>query len=63
MLLVWTFGFGASLAALLLAHRIYRATGPHPHVTSFMRTLKHHVRWLIPGLKDKPNAKDKPFRL
>jgi hypothetical protein len=50
-LLAWIAVFVASILLLLGAHRIYRWTGPHPQVTVFIRRLKHHARWLIPGLK------------
>ena len=54
---MWTFAFVGSLVALFGAYGIYRVTGPHPQVAAFVRVAKHHVRWLIPGLKRRPNAK------
>ena len=42
---------------------VYKATGPHPEVTVFLRALRHEIRWMIPGLKHKPNAKPEAFRL
>ena len=42
---------------------VYKATGPHPQVTALIRQLKHEARWLIPGLKGKPNARDGDVRL
>jgi len=56
-LLVWTFAFVGSLVALFGAYTLYRVTGPHPQVAALVRGAKHHVRWLIPGLKRRPNAK------
>ncbi len=50
-LLAWGAVFVAAILALLAAHQVYRLTGPHPQVTVFIRRLKHHARWLIPGLK------------
>jgi hypothetical protein len=50
-LLAWIAVFVASILLLLGAHQVYRWTGPHPQVTVFIRRLKHHARWLIPGLK------------
>ena len=50
-LLAWLAVFAASILALLAAHQVYRMTGPHPQMTVFIRKLKHHARWLIPGLK------------
>jgi hypothetical protein len=50
-LLVWLAVFAASILTLLAAHQVYRMTGPHPQVTVLIRKLKHHARWLIPGLK------------
>lgn len=55
-LLAWVAIFTGTLAVLVLAHQVYRMTGPHPEVTTAIRRLKHHARWLIPGLKRKPNA-------
>jgi hypothetical protein len=50
-LLAWLAVFAAAILTLLAAHQVYRLTGPHPHVTVFIRKLKHHARSLIPGLK------------
>jgi hypothetical protein len=55
-LLAWAAIFVGTLLFLVAAHQIYRLTGPHPEVTVFIRALKHEARWLIPGLKKKPNA-------
>jgi hypothetical protein len=50
-LLVWLGTFAAAMLAVLVAHQVYRFTGPHPAVTAFVRSLKHYARWLIPGQK------------
>ncbi len=50
-LAAWVGVFFAGILAMLAVHWVYRVTGPHPHVTQAIRTLKHHSRWLIPGLK------------
>jgi hypothetical protein len=50
-LLAWFAVFVAAIVMLLGAHQLYRLTGPHPEITVFIRRLKHHARWLIPGLK------------
>jgi hypothetical protein len=55
-LLAWAAVFVGTLLALFAAHQLYRLTGPHPQVTALVRQLKHEARWLIPGLKRKPNA-------
>src|SRR5262249_59039883 len=52
-LLAWAGVFVGLMVLILLAHQIYRLTGPHPLVTAFIRQLKHHSRWLIPGMKGK----------
>jgi hypothetical protein len=57
-LLTWLASFFLSLGILASAYGIYKATGPHPQFRAFLRQLKHEARWLIPGLKGKPNAKD-----
>ena len=57
-LLTWLASFFLSLGILAAAYGIYKATGPHPQFRAFLRQLKHEARWLIPGLKGKPNAKD-----
>lgn len=54
-LMAWAAIFLAMFGLLAGAHGIYRATGPHPEVTVFLRRVKHHARWLIPGLKGRPN--------
>jgi hypothetical protein len=56
-LLVWVTIFAGLLGFFAAAHQVYRWTGPHPEVTVFVRRVKHHARWLIPGLKAKPNAR------
>lgn len=55
-LMAWAAIFVGTLALLVGAHQLYRMTGPHPEITAAIRSLKHHARWLIPGLKGKPNA-------
>jgi len=50
--------FVASMGAFAAAAILYRATGPHPYVSALVRRVKHEARWLIPGLKKKPNAKN-----
>ena len=62
-LLAWIASFAMSLGLLAGAYAVYKATGPHPQIRAFIRQLKHEARWLIPGLKKKPNAKDKVVRL
>jgi hypothetical protein len=57
-LLTWLASFFLSLGMLAGAYGIYKATGPHPQFRAFLRQLKHEARWLIPGLKGRPNAKD-----
>jgi hypothetical protein len=61
-LLTWLVSFVASLTLFFGAYALYKATGPHPQVQVFLRAVRHEVRWLIPGLKKKPNAKDGVFR-
>jgi len=56
-LLLWIGVFALLLGLFAGAHRLYRWTGPHPEVTVFLRRVKHHARWLIPGLKSKPHAR------
>jgi len=51
LLAAWLGVFCVGIALLAGAHRVYRLTGPHPHVRGFIRQLKHHARWFIPGLK------------
>ena len=63
-LVTWVASFVASLAIFSGAYGVYKATGPHPEMTVFLRALRHEIRWLIPGWKRKPNAKpDEAFRL
>ena len=62
-LVVWTALFVGWLALSGIAMVVYRATGPHPEMTLFLRALRHEARWFIPGLKHKPNAKDGAVRL
>ncbi len=62
-LVTWMVSFLGSLAFVFGLYAVYKATGPHPQVTAFIRALKHEVRWLIPGLKRKPNARDEGVRL
>ena len=50
-LLAWVGMFAAAMLTLLVAHQLYRITGPHPAFASFLRSLKHYARWLIPGQK------------
>lgn len=57
-LLTWLASFFLSLGILSGAYGIYKLTGPHPQFRALLRQLKHEARWLIPGLKGKPNAKD-----
>jgi hypothetical protein len=52
-LLAWIGVFAGSMLLIVVAHQVYRLTGPHPQVTAFIRQLKHHSRWLIPGMKGK----------
>ena len=56
-LLAWTAVFLIACAAILGVYDVYHRTGPHPQMTSFVRRLKHEARWLIPGLKSRPNFK------
>ena len=44
--------------ATLQSAGVYKLTGPHPEFRAFLRQLKHEARWIIPGMKKKPNAKD-----
>jgi len=50
---VWLGVFAGLMLFIIGAHQVYQATGPHPAVTAFIRQLKHHSRWLIPGMKGK----------
>lgn len=40
--------FTVSLAGALAAHRLYRATGPHPEVVLFLRRVRGYARRLLP---------------
>ena len=62
-LVTWIVSFCGSLLLFSGAYAVYKATGPHPEMTVFLRAVRHEVRWLIPGLKRKPNAKDQGVRL
>jgi hypothetical protein len=62
-LMTWMASFVTSLVFVFGLYALYKATGPHPQVTTFIRGLKHEARWLIPGLKLKPNARDQGARL
>jgi hypothetical protein len=44
-------GFVASAAGLLALHAVYRATGPHPNVTRFLRSVKTTLRRLVPRFR------------
>lgn len=57
MLLAWVLVFLTFSLLLLAVRGVYRATGPHPETQAFVRRLKHEARWLIPGLKSRPNAR------
>ena len=57
-LFTWLASFFLSLGILAGTYGIYKLTGPHPQFRALLRQLKHEARWLIPGLKGKPNAKD-----
>jgi len=61
MLILWAASFAAALGLFAAATQVYRFTGPHPQVTALIRQMKHQARWLIPGLKGRPNAKDAAF--
>ena len=50
---VWLGVFAGLMLFIIGAHQVYQTTGPHPAVTAFIRQLKHHSRWLIPGMKGK----------
>ena len=50
-LVVWTALFGAWLAFCAIVIVLYRLTGPHPEINTFIRRVKHEVRWLIPFRK------------
>ena len=50
-LVVWTSLFVAWLAFSSILVVIYRVTAPHPEIHTFIRRVKHEVRWLIPFRK------------
>ena len=41
--------FAATLVLLFGAHMVYRATGPHPQVTVFVRRVKGLAHKFLPG--------------
>lgn len=49
--LVLAAGFVASFGGLFSLHAIYRATGPHPNVTIFLRSLKSQLSRLVPRFR------------
>jgi hypothetical protein len=53
-LLAWAAAFTASIVLLVGVWGVYRVTGPHPQIRTFIRRLKHEARWLIPFLKRRP---------
>lgn len=53
-LVAWAGGFAASIVLLVGVWAVYRATGPHPQIRTFIRQLKHEARWLVPFLKRRP---------
>jgi hypothetical protein len=55
-LAVWLGVFAGLMLLIIAAHQVYRATGPYPAVTAFIRQLKYHSRWLIPGMKGKRSS-------
>ncbi len=46
-LLTATVVFVVSVASLLAAREIYRATGPHPHVVALVRRMKFYANSLL----------------
>ena len=52
-LAAWLGVFAGMMLFVIGAHQVYQATGPHPAVTAIIRQMKHHSRWLIPGMKGK----------
>jgi hypothetical protein len=56
----WVGVFFAGILAMMALHWLYRATGPHPHVTQVIRSMKHHARLLIPGLKGRRSEVSPP---
>ena len=55
-LVAWLGVFAGMMLLVIGAHQVYRATGPHPAMTAFVRQLKHHSRWLIPFMKGKRSS-------
>jgi hypothetical protein len=53
-LLAWAGVFVASVLLIIGGWVVYRATGPHPQIRTFIRQLKHEARWLVPFLKRRP---------
>jgi hypothetical protein len=45
--LIFLLVFMLSIGGLFGAHAIYRATGPHPRVTMFMRRVKGYANRLV----------------
>lgn len=43
--------FVGSVGLLYGAYRIYKATGPHPEVTLFIRRAKYVAHWFLPDLR------------
>jgi len=43
--------FVASFGGLFALHAVYRATGPHPNVTIFLRSVKRVLRGVVPRLR------------
>lgn len=59
-LTAWVGVFFAGILTMMALHWIYRATGPHPHVTQVIRRIKHHTRLLVPGLKGRRSESSPP---
>ena len=53
-LVAWGGAFLASIVLLVGIWAVYRVTGPHHQIRTFIRQLKHEARWLIPFLKRRP---------
>jgi len=53
----WVAIFLATIGLMIGGVVLYRATGPHPEIQTFLRRVKHEVRWFIPFLKSKPNKR------
>jgi len=56
-LLAWSGAFLVFLVLIFSAYGIYKLTGPHPQMTLFLRQLRHHARWIIPGMKSPRDRK------